>query len=78
MVNIKGPSNISKINTPIDPIHVFRMLILFIGVYTDVYKIKLAAPKLAVNPFTPKYNILKPVVAATVAKPTACRGLKNS
>lgn len=61
---------------PIDPTQVFRILILFIGVYTEVYNIKLAAPNPAVRPFTPKYNIPIPVDAATVAKPTACNGLK--
>lgn len=42
-----------NIYLPIEPTHVFKILIRFIGVYMDVYNIKFAAPKAAVKGFAP-------------------------
>lgn len=43
----------NAIYSPKDPIQVFKILILFIGVYIEVYKTKFARPKLAAIPLTP-------------------------
>lgn len=63
-------------NIPTDPSHVFRIDILFIGVYTDVYSKRLPAPNAAVSGLTPKYNTPSPVALVTAAKLMAWTGLK--
>lgn len=46
----------------------FKILILFKGVYIEVYKIKFARPKLAAIPLTPQYKIPIPVRLDAAAK----------
>lgn len=56
---------------PIDPTQVFKILIRFNGVYTEVYRIKFAAPSAAVKPLTPSANVVTPAMPETTAKPMA-------
>ena len=59
-----------------DPIHVFTILILFKGVYIQVYRIRFDAPSTAVNPLHPKYKMERPEVLAIKAKLSACKVLQ--
>lgn len=60
-----------RIHLPMDPTQVFRILILFKGVYIQVYRIRLDAPSIAVNPLHPKYKMERPEVLAIKAKLSA-------
>lgn len=55
-----------------DPIQVFKMFLLFIGVYMNEYNTRFNPPKTAVITFTYDVKMVNPRIPVTVAKVNAC------